>query len=735
MSAPLLEPIEQRRRLLGMLFGGAHGVLDLRFIAPDGRVNRISVRDGDDAEHVIAARNGGQENHYFGVATRRSPGGGGGKDNLQSATALWIDVDFEDESNQDALEIVLKTFPLRPTARVWTGGGEHVYWLLAKPFDLTTPESIQRFEATLKGLADYFKADSRATDASRVLRVPGTQNYPDKKKRDKGRTESPCFLKDLDPGRFYGFEQFEDFEQRGTALIARNSGPGVDYTATAWDGRVPTRVQSVLNSQGPFHRELQRRWNGDTTGLNDPSDSAIDQSIANHLAGMRMDADVIEHALRARRAQYQAKAKRDDYFRRTVGKALNRAQLGELDRADPGERPSEVRGGEEENDPGPVVIRLADVRSEPVEWLWEGRTPRGKFVLVDGDPGLGKSNLTLDLAARVTRGGPMPDGSKGIQGTVVLVSAEDGLSDTIRPRLEAAGADLDRVFAITSVRGPDSERMPELPRDLELIERVVMDRDAVLLVLDPLMAFLGGQINSHKDQDVREALTPLAKMAERTGVSVLVVRHLNKRTGDPALYRGGGSIGIVGAARVELVVGPDPQYPDRRVLAVGKNNLAPKADSLGFRLVTARNGTSAVEWLGVVDHDATAILSAPSSEESRSARSEAEQFLMEVLTAGPRTVSDIKREAMAAGISSRTLDRAKAALGVTAHKRSFSQGWEWRLPTPPSPPNSLEREVGGLREVGALRDHETTKTANSIEDRQDSSIGDVALLAGPAGPA
>jgi RecA-family ATPase len=224
-----------------------------------------------------------------------------------------------------------------------------------------------------------------------------------------------------------------------------------------------------------------------------------------------------------------------------------------------------------------VVRRVADVPRERVEWLWARYVPVGKVVVLDGDPGLGKSTVTADLAARITAGKPMPDGSGGGDPSdVVLVSAEDGLADTIRPRLELAGADLRRVAVVDALELPDGRSAPlELPGDLDQLEAVVRDVRAALVTIDPLVAFLAGTVNANRDQDVRRALHPVRDMAERTGAAILVVRHLRKAATDTAVQRGGGSIGIIGAARVGLMVARDPADADRRILAVTKSNVGP----------------------------------------------------------------------------------------------------------------------------------------------------------------
>ena len=186
-----------------------------------------------------------------------------------------------------------------------------------------------------------------------------------------------------------------------------------------------------------------------------------------------------------------------------------------------------------------ALVPVDQVVPERVDWLWQGRLARGKVTVVDGDPGLGKSTITADLAARISTGSPMPDGSR-LSGSadVIPLSAEDGVADTIRPRLEAAGADLTRVHAV-DISAADPMVLPSGIGDLE---RAVTATGAVLVVIDPFVAFLSDDVNSYRDQDVRRVLAALAALAARTGVCVLLVRHLTKSTGGPAIYRGGGSI-------------------------------------------------------------------------------------------------------------------------------------------------------------------------------------------------
>lgn len=328
---------------------------------------------------------------------------------------------------------------------------------------------------------------------------------------------------------------------------------------------------------------------------------------------------------------------------------------------------------------------LADVAAETVAWLSPGRLARGKITVLDGDPGLGKSTLVADWAAALTRGAALPGGAPADPAGVVLLSAEDGLGDTIRPRLEAAGADLARVLAVTGIADEGLERLPSFPDDLPFIEEAVARVDAALVVVDPLMAYLGPEVNSFRDQDVRRALAPLAALAERTGAAVLVIRHLNKAAGGAALYRGGGSIGIIGAARCGLLLAADLDDPERRVLAPTKSNLAVPPPALAFRLETAPGAQVArVAWLGEVACRADQLLAAPPDEDARDALEEARAFLRELLADGPVAAETARAEARKAGIAEATLRRAKAGLGVRSEKTGFQQpcGWSWALPTP-----------------------------------------------------
>ena len=346
-----------------------------------------------------------------------------------------------------------------------------------------------------------------------------------------------------------------------------------------------------------------------------------------------------------------------------------------------------------ETSDGPPIrlVNLADVAPERIEWLWPGYLARGKLHVLDGDPGLGKSTVTIDLAARVTTGKPWPDGQPGCTPSgVVLLSAEDGLGDTIRPRLDAAEGDPGRVVALTGITATDEEtgetyeRMPALPADIPAIWHAVEQVGAAMVVIDPLMAYLGGDVNSHRDQDVRRALAPLARMAEETRAAVILVRHNTKSGGTNPVYRGGGSIGIIGAARMGFTFARDPEDENRYIFAAAKANITDTPASLAYRIVASpEHGCARVEWEdGPVAYTAADLLAASQeSPEDRADRADAAAWLRAYLTehGGDAEAADVFKAGERAGFSKDTLKRAKKRAGVRSEKAAFDAGWMWRI--------------------------------------------------------
>jgi hypothetical protein len=281
----------------------------------------------------------------------------------------------------------------------------------------------------------------------------------------------------------------------------------------------------------------------------------------------------------------------------------------------------------------------------------------------------------------------MPDGSRNPLGrprSVLLLSAEDDPSRTIRPRLEAVGADLGRVHLFAGIECFDGgERGFTLPMDAESLEVAIRDHDVALVVVDPLVAYLDSNLSMNNDADCRRALKPLSEIAERTGAAILLLRHLNKKTGGPAIYRGGGSIGITGAARAAYVVAKSEDDPELRILAAVKMNLAIMPHALTFT-VESYGDTSRVVWGGTSTLTADELLSGGEKGGDRK-EDVAKRIIAEALADGPKGSNDLEQACSAEGVSKSTYWRARKALKVRAEKTEFNGNWLLSLPADEDP--------------------------------------------------
>lgn len=417
--------------------------------------------------------------------------------------------------------------------------------------------------------------------------------------------------------------------------------------------------------------------------------------------------------------------------------------------------PSDTNGCEL---PGVALVRLSDVEPERVAWLWPAYLPVGKLVTLDGDPSVGKSTLSDEFAAIVSTGSPWPDGDVCPAGDVLILSAEDGLADTIRPRLDAAGADVARIHAIQGVPTTDEDgertlRPPTLA-DIAALTGAIERTGAVLLIVDVLMAYVPAGVDSHRDQDIRAVLARLSAMAERTGCTVLLLRHLNKTPGRNPLYRGGGSIGIVGAARAGLLAAFDPDDESRRVLAVVKSNLAPMPPSLGYQLVAEGSyGAARVAWAGQTTHTARSLLDEP---DEPGAATEAERWLEDYIISEGGSVKskDAKKAAAKVRIAERTLQRAAKKLKLAVESHGFPRETFWMWPASDANGTTPPRTHGAIGATGATNSDQRQQTgpvgatgdsdSQSRQSRQDhvsgateaaESIRDLAAsaLTGPPG--
>ena len=335
-----------------------------------------------------------------------------------------------------------------------------------------------------------------------------------------------------------------------------------------------------------------------------------------------------------------------------------------------------------------VGVLLSEVKPEKVVWLWKNWMPLGKITTFDGDPGLGKSLLALEITARITTGRPLTGDDVGVSGGAVILTAADGLADTVVPRLMAAGADLSRIVALRYAPDKEGEKtVSNIPVDIPVIQSAIERVKAKLVVVDVLMAYLPSDTNSYRDQDVRLALAPLAQLADRMGVAFICIRHLTKAPGGNPIYSGGGSIEIIGGARAGMLVARDPDNPDVIVLAQTKSNLGPPMPSLTYQIEPNGDGIPRTVWKGNSHQTATSLLAVARDEEERGAMAEAKDFLRDELFGGAKRQSEVKAAARQAGIADATLRRAKHVLGVKSCKIGLGMGgeegksyWVWEFP-------------------------------------------------------
>ena len=311
------------------------------------------------------------------------------------------------------------------------------------------------------------------------------------------------------------------------------------------------------------------------------------------------------------------------------------------------------------------TIRLSQVEAQQVKWLWYPFIPYGKLTIIQGDPGDGKSTFILNIAAVLSKGEGFDDAMEsGKPANVIYQTAEDGLVDTVKPRLESAGADCSRISIID-----ESEKSVSMTDDR--LEQAIVKENAKLLILDPIQAYLGGSTDMNRANEARDITKKLGSIAERTGCAIVLIGHMNKGSGAKAAYRGMGSIDFFAVARSVLLVGRIEGQPDMRAVVQIKNNLSAFGHPKAFELTE-----DGFRWIGDYDITADEVLGgiAPKSNKFDAAR----KFLKEL--AGSKVMiqsNEILEMAAQEGISKRTLETAKKELGIKAKR--VAGNWYWDL--------------------------------------------------------
>ena len=310
------------------------------------------------------------------------------------------------------------------------------------------------------------------------------------------------------------------------------------------------------------------------------------------------------------------------------------------------------------------IIRMSEVDTQTVAWLWEPYIPFGKVTIVQGNPGEGKTTFALRLAAACTTGGTLPGMKPLPPFQVIYQTAEDGLGDTVKPRLIEAAADLDRVLVI-------DEAKRELTLSDERIEKAIVQNGARLIILDPIQAYMGEKADMNRANEVRPIFRRLADVAERTGCAVVLIGHLNKASGGQSAYRGLGSIDFRAAARSVLLIGRVKREPNVRVIVHDKSSLAPEGKPVAFCL----DPDTGFSWIGDYDITADELLSGAGGNTATKTE-QAERLILDLLSDGKELASeDIEKAAAEAGISARTVRAAKKNLDGRITSKRIGAAW------------------------------------------------------------
>lgn len=307
------------------------------------------------------------------------------------------------------------------------------------------------------------------------------------------------------------------------------------------------------------------------------------------------------------------------------------------------------------------LINMQDIEVEAISWLWYPFIPYGKVTIIQGDPGEGKTTLVLQIIARLTKGESIIDEKEKPPINVIYQTAEDGLEDTIKPRLLSADADCSKVLVI------DDRDTPLTMRDVRL-EQAIVETNAKLVVLDPIQGFLGADVDMHRANEIRPIMKHISELAEKYKCAIILIGHMNKCSVGKSVYRGLGSIDFQAAARSVLIVGRIKDEPEIRVVCQTKSSLAPEAKAVAFRL----NEENGFEWIGELDITADDLLSGTVKGTKKQA---AMDFLENLLADGQMSQKEIIELARQKGISDKTLRNAKDELKIKS-KRVNNQ-WHW----------------------------------------------------------
>ena len=337
---------------------------------------------------------------------------------------------------------------------------------------------------------------------------------------------------------------------------------------------------------------------------------------------------------------------------------------------------------------GVILLKASELKPKPINWIWDGWIAGGKFHLLGGVAGTGKTTISLALASSITNGGRFPDNTRSPSGNVVIWTGEDDISDTLTPRLMAMGANLDKVHFVQGVIGEDGEQPFNPSTDMLILQQAIAKvSDVKLLIIDPIVSVVKG--DSHKNAEVRKDLAPLIQMAESMGFAIIGITHFSKGTsGKEPIERITGSLAFGAVARIVLVASKSKSddSEDVRIFLRAKSNIG--ADNGGFEYsleqAVTEGGieTSRVLWGDAIEGSARELLVDAEDDSDGGSMAECMQFLNSILSNGEMPATEVKKDCIGAGHSISTMNRAKKKLGIEAKKIGIGRGssWVWEMP-------------------------------------------------------
>ncbi|MES2930969.1 MAG: AAA family ATPase [Patescibacteria group bacterium] len=615
--------------------------------------------------------------------------------NLACLNCNFIDIDIKKDgiSQQERSlliqERIMRAYEegiLMPTIIVRTKNGAHLYWLYTGSISSPSNSQILQWQSVQNRLVKYFDGDKNAKDIARVLRVPFTNHLKD--------PSDPYFIT-IDS---YKPENLYSLEELNEALPKYEDEVLVENKISATE----LLLKGIPVGQGLRHGALAQMAGLFLRGADTPEKIAIARK--NYYD---WDKGIVGSPEKFEDRKKELDNTFDGILKLNLKKTVNKFQQ-----------------------PEKIILKKAitrcfsDIQSVAINWLWPNRIAIGKLTLIAGDPGLGKSLVTATLAANVSKSYAWPiDNFSAPLGDVILLSAEDDPADTIKPRLEAIGADCSRIHILEAVEVKMEEGMEErmfsLESDLKILEELLDTLpECKLVIIDPISAYLG-DTDSNKNAEVRGLLARLSKLAGKYKSAFVLVSHLNKNTGTSAMYRTSGSLAFVAAVRSAFMVTKDKDNPERRLFMPIKSNIAKDTTGYAYSVVEAENKAPMIVWENeVVDIPVEEALAPVESPEEHSATDEAKVFLIYSLKNGPRRADEVQKEARSAGITPKPLRSAKEKLGIKSQKTSnFTGGfWVWQLPEDAlTAEEALLKREGMLDDQGHLR-NSFNKLDNFVED-------------------